>query len=176
MARPRTGKDFSCKECEKNFYVSVSGQKRNRTNFCSLKCSGMAHRGKNSPSWKRGYFLNEKGYKRIIKNGKYVYEHRYLMEQHIGRKLLNTETIHHKDGDKLNNSIGNLQILFRSEHIKIHGRVGIKNNKSKLNNEQVLMIRKLYQQGEKTNILAKIYNVDVSNIRYILNRITWKHI
>ena len=37
--------------------------------------------------------------------GRYVYEHRLLMEQKIGRLLRPGEIIHHKDGDRLNNNI-----------------------------------------------------------------------
>lgn len=46
--------------------------------------------------------------------------HRVLMEQHIGRKLLPDEHMHHIDGDPLNNSISNLAITNRSEHLKTH--------------------------------------------------------
>lgn len=46
--------------------------------------------------------------------------HRAIMEQHLGRKLTSDEIVHHKDGNKLNNSIENLEILTRSEHINLH--------------------------------------------------------
>jgi HNH endonuclease len=37
--------------------------------------------------------------------------HRWVVEQHIKRKLLPTEIIHHKNGNKLDNRIENLQIM-----------------------------------------------------------------
>lgn len=43
---------------------------------------------------------------------------RHLMEQHLGRRLLPDETVDHKDRDKTNDDISNLQILSRSEHTK----------------------------------------------------------
>lgn len=58
--------------------------------------------------------LNNKGY-----NG-YVYEHRYVVEVEIGRALYDTEVIHHKDGNKLNNNIDNLEVTDRIEHGKKH--------------------------------------------------------
>lgn len=49
-----------------------------------------------------------------------VLQHREVMEKHVGRKLLSTEIVHHKDEDKHNNSIDNLEILSPSAHAKHH--------------------------------------------------------
>jgi hypothetical protein len=43
-----------------------------------------------------------------------------MMEEHIGRLLLSTEIVHHKDGDKTNDTIENLEIMSQSSHINIH--------------------------------------------------------
>lgn len=39
-----------------------------------------------------------------------VYEHRYLMEQKLGRVLDRKEIVHHIDGNRLNNDISNLEL------------------------------------------------------------------
>ena len=44
-----------------------------------------------------------------------VFEHRFVMEQHLGRKLTSDETVHHIDGDRGNNALSNLE-LFSSRH------------------------------------------------------------
>lgn len=58
-------------------------------------------------------------YDSVSKKG--ILEHRYVMEQFLGRKLKTNETVHHKDHDKTNNDISNLEILDVAEHSKLHG-------------------------------------------------------
>jgi hypothetical protein len=41
----------------------------------------------------------------------YVLEHRYVMEQALGRLLAPWEVVHHKDGNGLNNDVDNLQLF-----------------------------------------------------------------
>lgn len=50
--------------------------------------------------------------------GRCIY--RKIVEKFIGRPLLSNECIHHKDRNRNNNDISNLQIVTHSEHVKIH--------------------------------------------------------
>lgn len=55
------------------------------------------------------------------KNG-YVLLHRVIMENYIGRLLTPDEVVHHKDHNKKNNDISNLELLTVKEHHELHSR------------------------------------------------------
>lgn len=46
----------------------------------------------------------------------YVMRHRLNVEKKLGRYLLNSEVVHHIDGDTLNNDVNNLEVLDKREH------------------------------------------------------------
>lgn len=50
----------------------------------------------------------------------YVYEHIFIVEKNLNRKLRGNEVVHHLDGNKMNNRIENLMVLERSQHVKFH--------------------------------------------------------
>lgn len=62
----------------------------------------------------------------------YVYEHRLIMEKNIGRYLLPSEDVHHKDRNRLNNKIDNLLLLSRHEHHRLHREEQLKGKHKKI--------------------------------------------
>lgn len=54
-----------------------------------------------------------------MRNG-YVRVHRMVMADHLGRKLLPTEEVHHKDGNPTNNDLSNLELIDGGEHTRLH--------------------------------------------------------
>ena len=55
-------------------------------------------------------------------NGRFIDEHRLVMEQYLGRKLRPDEVVHHKNGNKRDNRIENLEIMTLSEHTRMHNK------------------------------------------------------
>jgi hypothetical protein len=67
--------------------------------------------------------ITARGYREVRVDGRYIQEHRSVMEQALGRPLLSSEVVHHKDSNKLNNDISNLELLpGQSEHMQTHGK------------------------------------------------------
>ncbi len=90
----------------------------------------------------------------------------------------------HMDGNAHNNNLWNLAWgtpVQNCEDRSRHGRQphmrGELNGFHKLIEEEVIEIRRRYRVGGITQReLAEEYNVAYSNIRFIIERITWKHI
>jgi hypothetical protein len=51
--------------------------------------------------------------------------HRIVMEEHLGRKLERSEVVHHKDGNRLNNDIENLELTTQRKHLREHDPANI---------------------------------------------------
>jgi hypothetical protein len=80
----------------------------------------MAMRIKGTGTIHNGYFMvMAKKHPHARKKG-YMMYHRLVMENYLGRCLKPREVVHHKDGDKLNNTISNLCLMDNVAHQLSH--------------------------------------------------------
>lgn len=76
---------------------------------------------KGSKGWylENGYIMRKVNYHPKANSRGYVSEHRLVMEQHLGRFLSTNEVVHHKNGNRSDNELNNLELIYtNSEHIK----------------------------------------------------------
>lgn len=67
------------------------------------------------------WFITKKGHPMADAKGR-ILEHRYVMSEFMGRPLASDEIVHHKDEDRGNNDISNLEIMTPSQHGTHHSK------------------------------------------------------
>lgn len=59
-----------------------------------------------------------------------VLEHRKIVADWLGRPLLSEEVVHHRNHDRTDNSLVNLQVMSQSEHARAHGFGAVRGKKA----------------------------------------------
>ena len=122
--------------------------------------------------------LNGKGYLRVGIGGKLCFVHRLVAEKYIPNPK-ELPQVNHKDGNKLNNCVNNLEWCTNFENRKhavqnnLH-LIGDKCSWAKLTEKDAIEILK--NKTTSSKILAQKYNVSRGTIEDIKHYRTWKHL
>ena len=132
-----------------------------------------------------------KYYRAIKVDGRKVDYHRYIMQEHLGRPLKRSEVVHHKNGDKRDNRIENLEVMTLAEHTREHmkGRKQsekVRQEKSKrmtgvpnlacqkLTDRQVQKVFELRDEGKTFRWIGKHFGLSHSTVQDIYYGRTYK--
>lgn len=97
-----------CQACHDRKRVLVQGPhlRRGHTRSCGCIWAGAV----TAANQKRRHGFICDGYRRIGVDGRYMFEHRIVVERDLGRALESYETIHHKNGNRTDNRLENLEV------------------------------------------------------------------
>lgn len=112
-------------DCGKIKRVMGNNLTRGHTRSCGcfhLERATEMNTGSNSKVWKGGRRMSH-GYVLLLIHEHpnadfhgYVFEHRLVMETHLNRLLTRDETIHHRNGNRADNRIENLELRLNNTH------------------------------------------------------------
>ena len=155
---------------EQSYKVSDTGLIKSIKRNVILKAGVASHGYLTVSLWRNG-------------KGKTHNVHRLVAEAFIPNPFNFPET-NHKDGNKLNNAVKNLEWCSYSHNLNhayknnLHQQ-GENHYIAKLTNENVRFIREMYTPRHKefgARALSRKFNVSIAVISNILNRKTWKGI
>lgn len=115
-------------------------------------------------------YLNGKAFNKTV--------HRTVMRSFIGEDI---RDVNHKDGNKSNNSLSNLEYVTKKENFDHAKKMGLtckgsKHYKAYLTDDKVRNMRERYSLGETSIMIAKSLNLPRSTVDGIVSRRRWANV
>lgn len=129
----------------------------------------------NTKTQKPVKFHISNGYLRCRIGNKSEYLHRLIAICFI-ENFDSKQSVNHKDGNKLNNDIDNLETMSLSENTRHAHETGLNNNKGELNKSALLTKQKakeIFISNKPYKEISKEYNISISTISLIKNKKKW---
>jgi len=113
-----------CELCKKERWVRfIKGKPETiYCRHCATKARTSGRRVKGCAGYIQTKLYPDDFFYPMAKADGYVMEHRLVMAKHLGRYLQPWEAVHHKDGNRANNDLSNLEITTKGNHISDHNK------------------------------------------------------
>lgn len=176
---------------------TTCGTRCRNTLVARTRSSWEAVTGEKNSRWKGGQVTSQ-GYVYLLrpdhphanKQG-YVKRANLVMEAHLGRSLRSDEVVHHRNRNRLDDSVENLEVMTTAAHQHVHTtslgqavrrvhplriRRGESVNGVKVTEAYVRQIRQRAAEGEPYPSLVRAYGISISAVWKIVRRKTWTHV
>lgn len=142
----------TCAKCGNELFRHPYYMRMYEKTFCDSLCYA---------AFRRSGGVDKKGYRVTSIEGKKRKEHRLVMESHLGRRLLQSENVHHKNGNKKDNRIENLEVIDHTKHSIEHNQLSW----------DLPMAIRLRKEGRTLKEVASIVGVSRTNLTKQLRKV-----
>jgi hypothetical protein len=132
-------------------------------------------------------YKHPKGYRQVSLSregqGRSYLLHRLVAAAFLGPVPLGLQ-VNHRDGDKTNNTLVNLEYVTPSQNQRHANAIGLvknrargeRNGKAKANTQEVREMRRLRGEGLSYSAIARRFSFSPAHVKQICDRVTWRHI
>ena len=129
--------------------------------------------------------ISGRGYAYVILRKDNIAKHKFIHKEMAIAFIPNPENkphVNHKDGNKLNNALGNLEWCTAKENTQHAIRTGLlkmngeDNPQNKYSKRIIIKMRKLNELGITKKVISNIFNIHPNYVSDIILKKRWKHI